>query len=890
MIPAGQEVSQAALRSLAAAGQELADAEGLDGALGVLAEAAASGIGATLAVIRVVERGGAGLQARGVWAASPALRAELEGSRIAEGEIGSTELTESDDLPEAVRRLARRWGASRILICPVSSEGRVLASLELARAGEPFTEHDLLLARTIANHASLLVRAFEPIDGHSPAAGREATIELAGRALAVVAEEARSGERIARLALEATGARSCILWRSNGRPEVVASAGHADDLSDAAVRDADELLSGNGSVALEGGVVLVRLGEPCVGGLRLVFDAEPTADELTRLAAFGARAAHAFRAGERMSDLAQELERSRALLAVVGQAIAELSLSHTLETAVDRVGELLETDRAAVYLRQLGGLEAAAERGLAGPHVRVAEGLLDLILNRLRARPVVEVQDATSDPRLGSVRDAVSESGIEAAVVVPLRAAGELIGMLVAYLPAKRRLGENESMLLAALGGQLAVAVQNAGLHEDTARLAKERQEALDAELLAAKRLEAFYEISRSFSESLSLEETVGAIARTAVELLDVDAAVLRMPDERGDSLIPGAIHVPDARLEVALDPILRRPQPLDRVEAATPVLITPRRAKRLGGGHELLIPFLERGSTASLVPIVSAGEVMAALTLISLDPARPIGVEVLEAARALAAPAALAIGNARLYEQQVHFADAMQRSLLPDEPPAIAGIEIGSVYESSSRLDVGGDVFDYTVLPDGRLAVVVGDVTGKGIDAAADMAMTKFVFRSLAREHPEPSELMRIANQVVLDEVEEGKFVTMLYLTLDPATGELACSGAGHPEPRVIRPDGAVEELEARGLALGIAPDQQYPEARTTLEPGATVVLFTDGVVESRVGAELYGKGRLDRLLGEHRALRAQQLARAVVEDCRAFAGGGLADDSAVVVVKKTS
>ena len=893
MIPAGQEVSQAALKSLAAAGQDLADAEDLDAALGVLAEAAASGVGATLAVIRVAERGGEDLLARGVWAASPALRAELEGSRIAAAAIGPKELTDRDDLPDAVRRLARRWGALRVLVCPVLSDGRVSVSLEVARAGEPFAEPDLLLARVIASHASLLVRAVDPVDGHSPATGREATLELAGRALAVLAEESRSGERLARLALEATGARSCILWRSNGRPEPVASAGHAADLSDAGatVREADELLSGNGSVALEDGVVLVRLGEPPVGGLRLVFDPqdEPTAGELARLAAFGARAAHAVRVGERTSDLAQELERSRALLAVVGQAIAELSLSHTLETAVDRVGELLGTERAAVYLRQAGGLEAAAERGLAGPHVRVAEGLLDLILNRLRARPVVEVQDATSDPRLGSVRDAVSESGIEAAVVVPLRAAGELIGLLVAYLPANRRLAENESMLLAALAGQLAVAVQNAGLHEDTARLARERQEALDAELLAARRLEAFYEISRSFSESLSLEETVGAITRTAVELLEVDAAVLRMPDERGDSLVPHAVHVPDARLAVALDPILRRPQPLDRVESAA-VVLDPQRAKKLGGGHELLMPFLERGSTAALVPIVSTGEVMAALTLISLDPVRPFDAEMLDAARSLAAQAALAIGNARLYEQQVHFADAMQRSLLPEEPPDIPGIEIGSVYESSARLEVGGDVFDYTVLPDGRLAVVVGDVTGKGIDAAADMAMTKFVFRSLAREHPEPSELMRIANQVVLDEVEEGKFVTMLYLTVDPTTGELACSGAGHPEPRVVRSDGSVEELAARGLALGIAPDQQYPEARATLEPGDCVVLFTDGVVESRIDGELYGKLRLDRLLADQRGLRAQQLARAVVEDSRAFAGGGLADDSAVVVVKKTS
>lgn len=892
MIPPGQEVSQAALQSLAAAGRDLVDAEDLDAALGVLAAAAASGVGATLAVIRVAERGGADLHARGMWASSPALLAELEGSRIAAAEIGPDELTEGDELPEAIRRLARRWGASRVLVCPVSSDGRVVATLELARAGDPFSEPDILLAQVIAGHASLLVRAVDPVEGQSPATGRGANLELAGRALAVVAEESRSAERIARLALEATGARSCILWRSNGWPEPVASAGAAEDLSDAAaaVRDGDELLAGNGSVALKQGVVLVRLGEPPVGGLRLVFEPgdEPSADELARLAAFGARAAHAVRVGERTSDLAQELERSRALLAVVGQAIAELSLSHTLETAVDRVGELLGTDRAALYLREAGGLETAAERGLAGPHVRVAEGLLELILNRLRARPVVEIRDATSDPRLGAVRDAVSESGIEAAVVVPLRAAGQLIGLLVAYLPATRRLAESESTLLAALAGQLAVAVQNAGLHEDTARLAREREEALDAERLAARRLEALYEISRSFSESLSLDETVGAITRTAVELLEVDAAVLRMPDPRGDSLVPRAVHVPDVRLGVALDPILRRPQLLDRIESATPFVITAEQARRLGGGHELLIPFLERGSTAALVPIVSTGEVMAALTLLSLDPSRPIDRETLDAARSLASQAALAVGNARLYEQQVHFADEMQRSLLPDEPPDLPGVEIGSVYESSARLDVGGDVFDYTVLPDGRLAVVVGDVTGKGIDAAADMAMTKFVFRSLAREHPEPSELMRIANQVVLDEVEEGKFVTMLYLTLDPATGELACSGAGHPEPRLVRPDGSVEELAARGLALGIAPDQEYPEARATLEPGASVVLFTDGVVESRVGAELYGKTRLDTLLREQRDLRAQQLARAVVEDSRAFAGGGLADDSAVVVVKK--
>jgi len=892
---AEQGVSPAALQSLAIAGRDLTQAEDLDGALEALAAAAANGTGATIAVIRVTDRSGAELRTRGVFTASPALRAELEGGRLSADDLGSEELTELDELPEQIRRLSKRWGVSGMFVCPVVSGGRVVASIELARAGAAFSGSDILLARVVVNHAALLVRAFDPPNGHVPANRRAAALELAGRALASVAEEARSGERIARLALEATGARSCILWRSTpGGAELVAAVGDAEDLTDpaTAVWDADQTLTGHATTSLGHGVVLVRLGEPALGGLRFVFEPgdEPTREELNRLAAFGARAAHAFRAGERTGNLEQELERSRALLAVVAQAIAELSLSHTLETAAARVAQLLGTDRAAVYLRQAGGLETAVESGLAGPHLRVAEGLLDAVLGRLRSRPVVEVPDAATEPALASVRDAVSEAGIEAAVVVPLRSAGALIGLLVAYLPAERRLRENESALLAALAGQLAVAVQNAGLHEETARLARDREEALKSERLAARRLEAFYEISRSFSESLSLDETVAAVTRTAVELLDVDAAILRLPDARGSTLVPRAIHIPDSRLRAALEPIVNRPQELERLDPGPPAVLTPAEAKRLGGGHELLISFLERGSSAAVLPILASGEVMAALTLVSLDPERPIDAETLEAARSLTAQAALAIDNARLYQQQVHFADAMQRSLLPDEPPTIPGIEIGSVYESSARLDVGGDVFDYTVLPDGRLAVVVGDVTGKGIDAAADMAMTKFVFRSLAREHPEPSELMRIANGVVLDEVEEGKFVTMLYLTLDPTTGDVACSGAGHPEPRVVRPDGSVVELEARGLALGIAPDQEYPEARMVLEPGAAVVLFTDGVVESRVDGELYGQARLDRLLSELRDLPAEELARAVVEDSRAFAGGGLADDSAVVVVKRTA
>jgi serine phosphatase RsbU (regulator of sigma subunit) len=288
------------------------------------------------------------------------------------------------------------------------------------------------------------------------------------------------------------------------------------------------------------------------------------------------------------------------------------------------------------------------------------------------------------------------------------------------------------------------------------------------------------------------------------------------------------------------------------------------------------------------VIPLATQAEILGTLTLVSLDPDRPIGGATLEAATSIAGQAALALDNARLYQQQKQFADSMQRSLLPREQPQSLGLDIGAVYASSARMDVGGDVYDFLELADGRLAVVLGDVTGHGIDAAADMAMAKFVFRSLAREHPEPSEFLAAANEIVLEEIGEGKFITMLYVTADGREGDLVCASAGHPPPRVVRASGSPSPLDVRGLALGIAGGQRYEVERVRLEPGDAAVLFTDGLLEARRDGELYGEERLDASLARHASLPAEELAKALVEDCRAF-GGDLADDCAVVVLKRT-
>ena len=288
-------------------------------------------------------------------------------------------------------------------------------------------------------------------------------------------------------------------------------------------------------------------------------------------------------------------------------------------------------------------------------------------------------------------------------------------------------------------------------------------------------------------------------------------------------------------------------------------------------------------------MPVATPAEVIASLTILSFRPGSPITAETIDAAVAIAGQAALAIDNARLYQQQKEFADTMQRSLLPHARPDAAGLEVAEVYESSARVELGGDVYDFLTLDDGRLAVVLGDVTGHGVEATADMAMAKFVFRSLAREHPEPGDFLAYANDVVVDEIAPGKFITMVYLAVDGIRGEVACASAGHPPPRLVLPDGTVRGVDATGLVLGIDSPQTYEEVRAELPPGGTLVLYTDGVIEARRDGDQYGPERLDALLAEQRGLPVRSLALAVTEDCRRFAGGELSDDVAVVVIRRT-
>jgi serine phosphatase RsbU (regulator of sigma subunit) len=701
-----------------------------------------------------------------------------------------------------------------------------------------------------------------------------------------------------RIAVTASGARAGALWqRRDDGLHLAAVRGLADSaVAEGRVLAASRLAERLPPAVTRAGrlppslrqVAELPLGQPPFAMLQLFFadDESPGPDELAALASFAARLARALREGDRVDELGAELQRMRALLPAVREASARLSLAETLEAAIDRVAQLLPVDRLGVYLRDDDQLYEAAGRALPPEKSRVAAALLEAMLGPLRARSSVQANLAGTEPALARVRSALRSAGEQAVIAVPLLVREEAIGLLVAY-PRLGPLPEGDASLLAALAAQLGVTVENARLLERAQRLAQDRSAALRSARESGRRLVALYEISNAFSETLSFERTIDAIGATIVDALRIDAAVIRVPDARGDYLVPHAVHAADEQAHPALSALLARPQPSRTPHPVEPELLDTRSARALGGAHALLVPFLERGSTAALVPIGGKGELLAELTIVSLDPAAPIGDEALTTARSLAQQAALAVENARLHEQLMRFAETMRRSLLPQEPPVLEGFDVGYRYEAATQVEVGGDVIDFLDLPDGRLAVVLGDVTGHGIDAAAEMAMAKFVFRSLARRNPDPAAFLRRANDVVVAEMAGGAFITMVYVTADPA-GRLACASAGHPRPRLVHRDGTIDELPGGGLALGIAGDQSYDEATITLAGGESVVLYTDGVIEARRESQLYGTARLDAALAAAATLDAQALADAVVADCRTFAGGELDDDCAIVVIRR--
>lgn len=264
---------------------------------------------------------------------------------------------------------------------------------------------------------------------------------------------------------------------------------------------------------------------------------------------------------------------------------------------------------------------------------------------------------------------------------------------------------------------------------------------------------------------------------------------------------------------------------------------------------------------------------VMANVAAIRIEQARLIEVEQSE----------------KLMESELASASEIQRGLLPTENPHIDGYEIAGL--NLPCRTVGGDYYDYLTYPDGRLAIVVGDVAGKGLPASLMMSSLQARVHMLMESSPDPAPALSVLNRNVARRCPLGRFITFFYGVLDPVSGKLKYANAGHNHPLLVRSNGLCEPLAGHGMVMGIVADSRYQGYETVLGSGEMLVLFSDGVTEARPPDSWhdFGEQRLSAFLVENSTETPQRLIEKLVTQLRAWCKqDAFADDFTMLVVKR--
>ncbi|MBI2248185.1 MAG: SpoIIE family protein phosphatase [Armatimonadetes bacterium] len=370
-------------------------------------------------------------------------------------------------------------------------------------------------------------------------------------------------------------------------------------------------------------------------------------------------------------------------------------------------------------------------------------------------------------------------------------------------------------------------------------------------------------EASKQLSGSLDHETILRNLARLAVPriadwcviyLLNEDGTVRRLEVAHADPAKTDLVHrlagqVPVDEKHAAVQ-VMRsgRPQlvediPDEMLRAAVRDEEAYRLIKSVGLKSSMIIPMMTRGQAVGAISFATA------------ESGRRYSQEDLQIGEELAHRAALAVENARMYTRQRGIAETLQRSLLSKDLPEMPGVRVGTRYlPARTETEVGGDWYDVFALSDGRIGMVMGDVAGRGVEAASVMGQLQHALRAYALEGHAPAVVMERLNHLLAMR----EMATLLYLVVDPASWTVRIANAGHLPPLVISPDGQASLLEGGSPPLGSSLLTVYGEEGMAIRPGSTIILYTDGLVEVR--GESLDKG-LARLVEAASAFRSDNL-----------------------------
>ena len=508
-----------------------------------------------------------------------------------------------------------------------------------------------------------------------------------------------------------------------------------------------------------------------------------------------------------------------ALQRITDAALAFLSEDALLQELLQRVAEILDADTVAILLLEGDALHARAAKGIEEEveqdvQIPLGAGFAGRIAAERQAIAIPDVDHADI------LNPILREKGIKSLLGVPLLVRGRVLGVLHVGSLTPRIFTPDERDLLQLAADRAASAI------EQTRLLHRERVARQDAEA-ATRRLESVQRVTDAALAYLGEEELLQELLQRVAEILDADTVAILLLE--GD-----ALHARAAKgIEEEVEQDVQIPLGAGfagRIAAERQAIAIP------DVDHaDILNPILREKGIKSLlgVPLLVEGRVLGVLHVGSLTP-RIFTPDERDLLQLAADRAALAIEHARLYEQR-RVAEVLQQRLLPGELAGAFGLEAAARYLPASGGSLGGDWYDVFALPGGRVGVVVGDVVGRGVEAAAVMAQLRTAVRAYAVDGHPPDAVVERVNRLMLT-LGPLAMTTLLYLVVDPAAETLDLVNAGHPPALVIEPSGAASYLWPKsGMPLGVATTAVYVVETFPLQTGSTVLLYTDGLVERR-------------------------------------------------------
>src|SRR6476660_713880 len=577
---------------------------------------------------------------------------------------------------------------------------------------------------------------------------------------------------------------------------------------------------------------------------------------------------------ETSATQSDQLKVEPLLLEVADVVNTTLDLDTTLRRVAELVRRVIDYEIFAILLlndkaRELrirfqGGY---AREGGERVKIKIGEGVTGLAAQRGEA---ILVDDVSKHPEYIS-----AAPNVRSELAIPLIVKNRVIGVLNLETHEIGRFTEDHKRLLTLIGSRMAVGIENARLHTRTTR--------------QARTLVLLNEIARELTSILNVDELLKRIAELLSRLIDYQMFSILLLDAAGEKLQ----HRFSLRFQENIQ--LKHDVPL-------------------GDG---LVGYAARHRQAVLVPDVSKDpryillnpETRSELAVPLIYKDNVIGALDLEHTKrgfftedhkrtvtTLAAQVAIAIENARLYEEiarqekrlerDLALARELQFRLLPQSLPKMPNLEVAAKFKPARA--IGGDLYDFVNYSLDHMGMVIGDVSGKGAPAAIYAALVSGILRSHAPIEPGPAEMLRAVNFSLGERRIEGQFVSLIYAVWDDRNRSLKIANSGLPRPLYCH-DGKIEVIEATGLPLGLFDDAEYDEFTFRANPGDMFVFFSDGILDARNRAgDMFGRQRVEEIIGKSWEFSADwvvdSLFKAVAEHA---AGVETFDDQTVVAIK---